>query len=253
MKPRWQVAVVLTVLFFLTQFTLGRIIGIDFDVMTDTTDNLWKGLTLRVGLTAAIFTLIGLWASKAWGGGVYVQRVPRLPRWMWVIPILMVIASLARIAVNDWGARGGEYMIALAIGVLFVGIAEETTFRGLNVRAIRGSTTSEFVVMVTSAALFGLVHAVNILNGAPVGSTLGQMGLATLSGLTFYIVLRLTGSLLAPILLHALWDYGILGRIGDVGAVGAVTVVGQIVIYGLAIGAGVVVLRSGKRVGGPAA
>lgn len=148
MRPRRQSALIVTVLFFFTQWGLARILGVDFDTMADTTDNVWKGLALRVGLTATIFTLIALWASRAWNGGIYVQHKPPLPRWMWVVPILMVVFAVAKIAANDWGARGGEYMLALAIGVLFVGIAEETAFRGINLRALRGSSSNEFLVMV---------------------------------------------------------------------------------------------------------
>ncbi|MCL8024864.1 CPBP family intramembrane glutamic endopeptidase [Nocardioides bruguierae] len=244
MRPRWQLAVVVTVLFFLTQWGVARLLGVDFDTMADTTDNVWKGLTLRVGLTATVFTLIALWAGTAWNGGIYVQDEPPLPRWTWVVPILMVGFAVVKIATNDWGARGGEYMLALAIGVLFVGIAEETTFRGINLRALRGSTSNEFVVMVASAVLFGLVHGVNILNGAAVVPTLGQTALATLGGGAFYITMRLSGRLLVPILLHALWDYPILGRSGAADVVGLLTLIGQVVVYGLTIYIAYLVHRS---------
>ncbi|GJL83998.1 MAG: hypothetical protein DHS20C01_36320 [marine bacterium B5-7] len=240
-------AVLITILFFITQFTLGRLLGIDYETMTDNTDEMRKGFTLRFAMTATIFTLIGVWANKAWDGGVYVQDKPPVARWMWLIPILMIIASVARIAVNDWGARGVEYMIALGIGVLLVGVAEETTFRGIAVRAIRGSTNSEFVVLVVTSLLFGLVHGVNILNGAHLGETLVQIGAASIGGAGFYIVVRLTGKLVWAMLLHALWDFGILGRVGDADIVGAVTLVGQLVVWVLTAFAVIAIYRQGKR------
>lgn len=135
--------------------------------------------------------------------------------------------------------------------MLFVGIAEETTFRGLNVRAMRGSTSNEFVVMVVTSVLFGLVHGVNILNGAAVGSTLGQIALATLGGGAFYVTLRLSGRLLVPILLHALWDYPILGWVGDADLVGALTLIGQVVVYGITIYIAWTLYRSSKNTNEP--
>lgn len=247
-NPRWSMAVLITILFFLAQFTLGRILGINYETMTDSTAEMWTGFTYRFAMTATIFTLLGLWANKAWGGGVYVQDKPPVARWMWLIPILMIISSLARIAVNDWGARGGEYMLALGIGVLLVGVAEETTFRGIAVRAMRGSTSSEFVVMLVTSLLFGLVHGVNIFNGAPLGETFVQIGAATLGGAGFYIILRLTGKLVWAMLMHGLWDFGILGRVGEAGIVGAATLVGQLVVWGLTIFAAIVIYRQGKSV-----
>lgn len=94
--------------------------------------------------------------------------------------------------------------------------------------------------------LFGLVHGVNILNGASVIPTLGQIALATLGGGAFYITVRLSGSLLVPILLHALWGYPILGRVGGADIVGLLTLVGQIVVYGLTIYIAYVIYRSSK-------
>lgn len=248
-RPRWTMATLVMVLFFVTQFTLGRLLGINYETMTDSTGEMWTGLTVRFAMTATIFTLIGLWASRTWGG-VYRQDRPPVACWMWSIPILMIIASAARIAVNDWGARGAEYMVALGVGVLLVGVAEETTFRGIAVRAMRGSTRSEFVVLVVTSLLFGVVHGVNILNGAPLGNTLAQIGAATIGGAGFFIVLRLPGKLVYAMLLHALWDFGILGRVGDADIVGAVTLVGQFVVWGLTAVAAIAIYRQGARVHG---
>lgn len=247
LKPSWKMAIFITILFFLTQFTLGHFLGIDYETMTDNTGEMWKGFTLRFAMTATIITLIGLWAGKVWNGGVYIQDMPKVDRWIWAIPILMILASVARIAVNDWEARGIEYMITLGIGVLLVGVAEETAFRGVAVRAMRGSTESEFVVLVVTSILFGLVHGVNILNGAPLGETLVQIGAASIGGAGFYLVVRLTGKLVWAMLLHALWDFGILGRIGDPGIVEAVSMLGQVVIWALTLLAAIVIYPQGKK------
>ena len=236
LKPTWVVAVGITVLYFLTTALWGRLLGIDYDTITDSTDGLLKGMVLRVGLNALLFTLIAIYLSRIWNGGIYLQRdVPRLPAWMWILPGVMIAAAVTQIIDNDWGARGIDYVLVLAIGTLLVGINEETTFRGIVVRALRGSTRNEFVVMLASSVFFGLIHAVNIINGAQVGPTITQIVIASLSGVSLYVTLRLTGTLLAPILLHGLFDFSVLGQIGERGTFGLIGVGLTILMYGLAI------------------
>ncbi len=245
-KPSWVVAVVITVLFMLSQLLWGKVLGTDYETIFDSTSNVWSGVVVRVGLTAAIFTVIAVVLNRSWGG-VYVQKVPRLPAWMWLIPGLLAVCAVLRIAGNDWSARGAQYILALGIGVIFVGIAEETTFRGIVVRALRGSTSNEFVVMLASSLLFGVMHAVNILNGAEAGDTMTQIFVASISGASLYITLRLTGTLLAPILLHALIDFSILGQIGEGGGLGSTAAIIQLGVYLLTGIAVVVILVSTMR------
>jgi len=244
MKASWVWAVVITVLFFISQWGWGRVLGYDAATGTETTDGLWTGMVFRVGLTALIFTAIALYLSRIWGGGIYVQHVPRLPAWMWVLPLVMLAAAVVGVVVNDWGARGMDYVLVLALGTLIVGIAEETTFRGIVVRALRGSTSNEFLVMLFSALLFGVIHAVNILNGAEVGKTIGQVAIASISGIALYVTLRLTGSLLVPILLHGFYDYSVIGTVGD--PAGAQIIL-TFLMYGLSIIFAIVILVMSMR------
>jgi len=248
-KQTWVAAVIVTVLFFLTQFTLGRLLGVNHETMTSSTEEMKVGLMFRFSITATIFTVIALWARKAWNGGIYAQPgLPELPRWLWLIPILMVVQSVVKIAVNEWDQLGLDYVMILLVGVLLVGVAEETTFRGINIRAIRGSTRNEFAVLLLSSLLFGLVHGVNILNGQDAVWTMGQIANTFVGGAGFYIVLRLSGSLLIPILLHALWDFSVLGRVGEEASLleGA-TLIGQVAVWGLTIVAAAIVFRQSRR------
>jgi len=130
LKPRWQTAVLMTVVFAAIQFLGGRLFDLDMETAFDSADSVWTGLTFRVGLTAMIVTVIGLWARKAWNGGVYDQTEslpdkPPLPRWMWIIPISVFLLTTAKIVVRDWGfyESAASSIMALAIGVVFVGIS----------------------------------------------------------------------------------------------------------------------------------
>ena len=60
-----------------------------------------------------------------------------------------------------------------------------------------------------TSLLFGGMHIINAALGAPVGPTLGQVVLAAMSGTCFYIVRRVTGSLIWAMALHGLWDVSV--------------------------------------------
>ena len=53
------------------------------------------------------------------------------------------------------------------------------------------------------------MHSLNALLGAPVLNTAEQMILAGLHGSAFYVLRRVTGSLVWAMALHGLWDLSI--------------------------------------------
>ena len=53
------------------------------------------------------------------------------------------------------------------------------------------------------------MHVANAILGAPPLSSLAQAGLAFASGTAFYILRRVTGSLIWAMLLHGLWDVSV--------------------------------------------
>ena len=74
--------------------------------------------------------------------------------------------------------------------------------------AFRSRFREGWVWFLTSA-LFGLMHLANALLGAPLLSSLQQAGLAFASGTAFYILRRVTGSLIGAMVLHGLWDVSV--------------------------------------------
>lgn len=110
----------------------------------------------------------------------------------------------------------------IALGVL-VGFSEEMMSRGLVLTAFR-SRLGEGWAWFLSGALFGLMHIANAFMGAPLANSLLQAGLAFASGTAFYIVRRVTGSLVWAMLLHGLWDISVfsVGHAPIAPALGAV-------------------------------
>ncbi|MGO8609482.1 lysostaphin resistance A-like protein, partial [Rhizobium johnstonii] len=80
--------------------------------------------------------------------------------------------------------------------------------RGLVLTAFRSRLSEGWVWFLTSA-LFGLMHLGNALLGAPLAGSLAQAALAFASGTAFYILRRVTGSLIWAMLLHGLWDVSV--------------------------------------------
>ena len=68
--------------------------------------------------------------------------------------------------------------------------------------------------LLISAAVFGLVHGSNVLAGAPVDSSIMQVGSSFALGIVFGAVFLCTGNLLMPALLHTLHDIIAFSNIG---------------------------------------
>lgn len=91
----------------------------------------------------------------------------------------------------------------LAIVSLMAGVGEEVLFRGLiqdGLAALLGEPHGVWVAVVVTSVLFGFAHAI----------TRTYIILAALTGVYLGLLYVLTGNLLAPIVAHALYDFGAL-------------------------------------------
>ncbi|NYD66307.1 CPBP family intramembrane glutamic endopeptidase [Agromyces atrinae] len=206
----WWRALLLVVGYLVIYEGIGLLIGTAFHDQIDTKnlfatpESIVFGIALAIliaGLLALTFTWSVGWLREVFG------RQPVAGRgWMWIAVPLLVIPIILRAAGTDWS----KYTVAvilttLAFG-LCVGFAEELVTRGLAVNILRRGGYSERVVMVISSLLFALMHSINALNGqAPltvVITVLYTFGFGTM----MYLVMRVTGSIIWPMLLHAATD-----------------------------------------------
>ncbi|PZE86244.1 CPBP family intramembrane glutamic endopeptidase [Curtobacterium sp. MCBD17_032] len=156
------------------------------------------------GILAVVVTALGWWRIAT------VDPVRGGPRWTIVAPVLVLAVCLLRLPLLDWDGKSLRYFLLLALGVLLVGVFEELLTRGVLLVGLRRRLPESWVWAVSSL-LFGLLHFVNVLSGAPVATTVLQVVFATTFGSVLYLARRLTGTLLAPVLLHAFWDFGAIG------------------------------------------
>lgn len=169
----------------------------------DTAENAFKSAVLSLVL-GSVF-LIAFLAYVRWD---WIWRdAGRLSMgpFLWVLPTVMVVGLLLRLAGVDWGEIDGGVVLAIFLAGLLVGFAEETLFRGIFLRSMRVDGRGEAAAAVTTTVAFGLFHLPNILVGAGAGA-FAQVVIAALSGFGLYLARRGFGWILPAMVLHAFWD-----------------------------------------------
>ena len=205
-KPSPLVALAVIAGYLVVVFSVWVGFGLDYDDIGDTLETVQRGIVLAIGLGTAylvvVTTVLGWWKPaidepRRVGGG-----------WMWIVPGVLVVGAALNLAATEWGEIDGvgTYALWLAIGTLFVGFSEEMLTRGLAIVGARGSMHERWV-WVFSGAIFAMLHVPNALFGQSVASTLQQVVFAFTVGLTYYVTRRISGTLIATMALHALWDF----------------------------------------------
>ncbi|MBE6633666.1 MAG: CPBP family intramembrane metalloprotease [Ruminococcaceae bacterium] len=170
-------------------------------------------LLFKSTVTRAIGSLVFVFVLVYLG-----YRVFHAPKWTHAAAVLPALV----IAVNNMPILGlmqgwvwverWEWVWLFALDTFFIGLFEELAFRGVLFPFLlenrRGGRRQIFFTTVICSALFGLVHLVNLLEGAGFGATVLQVGYSFLIGGMCSIVLLKTGNLLYCILLHGIYDFG---------------------------------------------
>ncbi len=170
-----------------------------------TTESILGGLWVTVG----IGSLIGLVAVAVlgWWRPVFME-VRRLPRWTWLFPAVMLAAIVAGISYGNLVDKGLTYTLMLLVGCLFIGVSEELMFRGIGVTAFRQAGFTEGKVALWTCVLFGLAHSTNIFSEGI--SALVQVLITAVAGFFFYVIRRVSGLLIVSMVVHGLWDFGLV-------------------------------------------
>lgn len=186
---------------------LGWLVGVDYDVISDTTSNILRGIVPAVGLSLAWGIFIA-WRA-GWLRSIFAkQPATSLPKLFWLIPACWSGMCFIRLAGSPWPTFDATYIAVLAFAMILVGFNEELLFRGILAHGARGpGPWSEARAMLVSSLGFGLFHLPNALGGQDLGATLFQVGYAFVMGIALFVSMRISRNILLPIALHALWDY----------------------------------------------
>ena len=203
--PRVWIGLAIWLGYAVLVFAIQKSTGIPYDTWGDSAGNLFlgAGLSLIVAtvLLAITTSLLGWWRPAMR------ERQRSRHTWPIFVPVLVAIAAVVNLAGTDWSAYSGAFLGASLV-LLLVGFTEELVHRGLLLTALR-SRLSEVWVWFLSSALFAVMHFVNVLLGAPLAGTVSQVGAAFLAGTAFYILRRVTGSLVWAMVLHGVWDFSV--------------------------------------------
>ncbi len=104
------------------------------------------------------------------------------------------------------------YIALLAAECLAIGFFEEFAFRGVVFLIIlekkRSSVKDIFVSIVSTSAIFGVVHLLNLFRSFDFGGTLMQIGYSFLIGGMCAVILIKTYNIWLCVAVHAIFDFG---------------------------------------------
>jgi membrane protease YdiL (CAAX protease family) len=221
----WWKALVAAAVYLALYLGAGQLIGliagdaIDRDNLLATPQSVFIALGLPP-LVGGVILVLFAW-SVGWLRPLFARRPQQPSRWMWAAPVLVVLAIVLRAAGVDYGSYTAAVILATFAAGIFVGFAEELLTRGVVVDLLRRHGYGEWAVMLLSTLVFALLHSANLLSGFSVDTVLLTVGFAFGFGICMYLTLRVTGTILVPMLLHALYDPTVILATGGVDAHGA--------------------------------
>lgn len=185
--------------------------GIFGDISDDTLKNMID-LTVTRAIGSAVFITIliylGYRVVRPSASGFGRALLFSLPAFAVVInnlPIYPLASGLAAVTAPAWR------IALLAAECFFVGLFEETCFRGVVLLGFlekrRATVSGRFWAIVLSSAVFGLIHAVNLFFGSSPIAVLMQIGYSFLIGAMCSVVLMRTSNIWLCVVLHALFNF----------------------------------------------
>ena len=141
-------------------------------------------------------------------GGLKFFGIERGSSWWFLVPGLPCLLLTVLIFFSPEAKFGlsGPATVGWILVAVFVGIGEESVFRGILWRAFE-SRGILFTAVATSV-LFGAMHLIGLFSEIPWQIVVSQAFFAFGVGMMFAAVRLVSGSLLAPITLHAVFDAG---------------------------------------------
>jgi membrane protease YdiL (CAAX protease family) len=240
-KGGWWRALVLVVVYFILYNGLSLLLTPIASQIDDPQSAFGILVFYAVPIFVGCLLLLAFGASVGWLPEIFRPQPIRGRGWMWIAIVVVLLFNVLRLLSIDYGTAGFEVVATWLLAGVFIGFAEEVLTRGFVVNLLRKSGNRELVVALISSALFALLHAGNLLTGQSLFATLIQLVYTFAFGICMYLAMRVTGTIIAPILLHASTDPSIflqvaypaegpLGSLANLGNI-AVIVVGVIALF----------------------
>lgn len=219
----WWRAFLFAVLYIAVYLGVGLLVGLlrdgadDGDVL-ESSGAVFFDLLLPIlvmGLLLVAFVATTGWRREVFGP----QPVAGRP-WMWGAVVLVLVPVVLHVAATDWSSYDVTVVLTVFALGLCIGFAEEVLTRGVAVTMLRRAGYGEKAVMVLSSLLFALLHTTNLVSGQEVVAVALTVVYAFGFGTMMYLSMRVTGSIVPAILLHAATDPTTILATGGVDAHG---------------------------------
>ena len=234
-EPSVWLGLVLYLGYLTVFFITWSVNGVDYMRIGESaqTTRLWYAYPTLLGCAFLVVAISFL----GWWRLVLFDKSRSGPAWIWIFPVVMA----AIIANNFLGMPSGKLTFELvlwsSLGAVGVGLGEEMITRGSMVVGLR-SRFAEGKVWLFSTLLFSAMHVPNVYFGLPMANMPIQVILTFIMGSGLYVVRRMSGTLLLPIILHGLWDSSLFLTVATGGTPSSI----QFAIYPLAIACALVVV-----------
>jgi hypothetical protein len=164
------------------------------------TESFARQLALAAGFLA-LMALLLRWPDLGFGparpGSLRVLWLPAL-----YVAVFLVLGFLA-------GPPPPAILLLLLVNAFLGSFSEEVMFRGFLYAGLRDALPIWPAILLTSV-LFGAPHVLNYFLIGHLGAAIGQAIFATFSGIMFLSLRIRTGSLWPVIVLHMLWNTGLV-------------------------------------------
>ncbi|MCZ0978291.1 type II CAAX endopeptidase family protein [Streptomyces diastatochromogenes] len=206
----WPWFLVVVVVYLAILQGLGALIGVDRgdgDSQFPTTEAVVRDGVIPIGLSVLFGAAVVTWLG--WWGSVLTCRAP-VRRWVRFVPVSMLVVAVLGVNYPNLADQPLSLVLSLIVMTLLVGVGEELMFRGIGVQVFRRAGLGEGKVALWSSVVFGVVHVSNAFGEG--AQALLQAVIVSTSGYFFYLCLRVGGTLLLPMLVHGLWDFGLVSN-----------------------------------------
>lgn len=239
LKPSVRLGLLLYAGYLAVFFAAWTINGVDYTRIGESveTTKLWYAIPTLAGcgFLAICISLLGWWRT------VLFDRWKSGPAWVWILPAVMALIILNNFLRVPSGQLSGALLLWSSLGAVGVGFGEEMATRGSLIVGLR-SRFSEGTVWLFSTLAFAALHVPNVIFGLPLSVMPVQVVLTFIMGSGLYVMRRISGTLILPMILHGLWDSSLFLSL----ATGVTPSAIQFTVYPLAVACSIVVLRRNR-------
>lgn len=234
-EPSVWLGLVLYLGYLTVFFTTWSVNGVDYMRIGESaqTTRLWYAYPTLLGCAFLVVAISFL----GWWRLVLFDKSRSGPAWIWIFPVVMAAIIANNFLDMPSGKLTFELVLWSSLGAVGVGLGEEMITRGSMVVGLRSRFT-EGKVWLFSTLLFSAMHVPNVYFGLPMANMPIQVILTFIMGSGLYVVRRMSGTLLLPIILHGLWDSSLFLTVATGGTPSSI----QFAIYPLAIACALVVV-----------